>query len=138
MTDIIRLKQGETIPSNNPFREVYEVALPKVEHKPLCIKRVSISRNKKNGRLRCSTMAKELMKYGFDRGQNIRFEQTNRGLTIHAVDQASANHIFAVVNKGRELGNLEIQGDILEGFTVGKHTIQYFTNGKIVILIKEV
>ena len=137
MTYIIRLKQGETIPSNNPFREVYEVALPKVEHKPLCIKRVSISRNKKNGRLRCSTMAKELMKYGFDRGQNIRFEQTNRGLTIHAVDQASANHIFAVVNKGRELGNLEIQGDILEGFTVGKHTIQYFTNGKIVIL-KEV
>ena len=131
------IKQGETIPSNNPFREVYEVTLPKVEHKPLCIKRVSISRNKKNGKLRCSTMAKELMKYGFDRGQNIRFEQTNRGLTIHAVDQASANHIFAVVNKGRELGNLEIQGDILEGFTVGKHTIQYFTNGKIVIL-KEV
>ena len=133
MTDIIRLKQGETIPSNNPFREVYEVALPKVEHKPLCIKRVSISRNKKNGRLRCSTMAKELMKYGFDRGQNIRFEQTNRGLTIHAVDKASANHIFAVVNKGRELGNLEIQGEWLEGFTVGKVTMEYYQD-KIVLL----
>jgi hypothetical protein len=137
MTNIIRLKQGETLLSNNPFREVYEVALPKVEHKPLCIKRVSISRNKKNGKLRCSTMAKELMKYGFDRGQNIRFEQTNRGLTIHAVDKASANHIFAVVNKGRELGNLEIQGEWLEGFTVGKVTMEYYQD-KIVLLKEEV
>ena len=56
---------------------------------------------------------------------------------VYAVERDSDNHIFSVVNKGRELGNLEIQGDILEGFTVGKHTIQYFTNGKIVIL-KEV
>ena len=77
------------------------------------------------------------MKYGFDRGQNIRFEQTNRGLTIHAVDQASANHIFAVVNKGRELGNLEIQGEWLEGFTVGKVTMEYYQD-KIVLLKEEV
>ena len=137
MTNIIRLKQGETLLSNNPFREVYEVALPKVEHKPLCIKRVSISRNKKNGKLRCSTMAKELMKYGFDRGQNIRFEQTNRGLIVHAVSQASVNHIFAVVNKGRSIGNLEIQGEWLEGFTVGKVTMEYYQD-KIVLLKEEV
>ena len=60
-----------------------------------------------------------------------------RGVIVYAVERDSDNHIFAVVIKGRELGNLEIQGDILEGFIVGKHTIQYFTNGKIVIL-KEV
>ena len=82
-------------------------------------------------------MAKELMKYGFDRGQNIRFEQTNRGLIVHAVSQASVNHIFAVVNKGRSIGNLEIQGEWLEGFTVGKVTMEYYQD-KIVLLKEEV
>ena len=83
-------------------------------------------------------MSKLLFKSGFDRGQNIEFKKVERGVIVYAlVNRDSDNRIFSVVNKGRELGNLEIQGDILEGFTVGKLTIQYFTNGKIVIL-KEV
>ena len=135
MTNIVRLKQGEARPICSTY-EVQEVEQPKLDNNTLCIKKVSISRNKKNGKLRCSTMAKELMKYGFDRGQNIEFNKVDRGLIIHAVSRDSDNHIFAVVNKGRPIGNLEIQGDLLEGFTVGKVTMEYYQD-KIVIL-KEV
>ena len=135
MTNIVRLKQGEARP-NFSTHEVEEVEQPKLDNNTLCIKKVSISRNKKNGKLRCSTMAKELMKYGFDRGQNIEFNKVDRGLIIHAVSRDSNNHIFAVVNKGRPISNLDIQGDLLEGFTVGKVTMEYYQD-KIVIL-KEV
>ena len=137
MTNIVRLKQGVARPICSTYYnyEVQEVEQPK--HEPICEKTISVSRNKRTNKLRCSTMSKLLFKSGFNRGQNIEFKKVERGVIVYAVERDSDNHIFAVVNKGRELGNLEIQGDILEGFTVGKHTIQYFTNGKIVIL-KEV
>ena len=128
------IKQGEARPIFSTY-EVQEVEQPK--HNLICEKTISVSRNKKTNKLRCSTMSKLLFKSGFNRGQNIEFKKVEGGVIVYAVERDSDNHIFAVVNKGRELGNLEIQGDILEGFTVGKHTIQYFTNGKIVIL-KEV
>ena len=134
MTNIVRRKQDEARPSLNPY-EVQEVEQPK--HEPICEKTISVSRNKRTNKLRCSTMSKLLFKSGFNRGQNIEFKKVEGGVIVYAVERDSDNHIFSVVNKGRELGNLEIQRDILEGFTVGKHTIQYFTNGKIVIL-KEV
>ena len=134
MTNIVRLKQGEARPSCSIY-EVQEVE--QVKHELICEKTISVSRNKRTNKLRCSTMSKLLFKSGFNRGRNIEFKKVERGVIVYAVERDSDNHIFAVVNKGRELGNLEIQGDILEGFIVGKHTIQYFTNGKIVIL-KEV
>ena len=134
MTNIVRLKQGEA----RPICSTYEVQEDEqVKHELICEKTISVSRNKRTNKLRCSTMSKLLFKSGFNRGQNIEFKKVEGGVIVYAVERDSDNHIFAVVNKGRELGNLEIQGDILEGFTVGKHTIQYFTNGKIVIL-KEV
>ena len=130
------IKQGEARPiCSTYYNYVIEVEQPK--HELICEKTISVSRNKRTNKLRCSTMSKLLFKSGFNRGQNIEFKKVEGGVIVYAVERDSDNHIFAVVNKGRELGYLEIQGDILEGFTVGKHTIQYFTNGKIVIL-KEV
>ena len=128
------IKQGEARPIFSTY-EVQEVEQPK--HELICHKTISFSRNKRTNKLRCSTMSKLLFKSGFNRGQNIEFKKVEGGVIVYAVERDSDNHIFAVVNKGRELGNLELQGAVLEGFTVGKHTIQYFTNGKIVIL-KEV
>ena len=131
------IKQGEARPICSTYYDYEVQEVEQVKHELICEKTISVSRNKRTNKLRCSTMSKLLFKSGFNRGQNIEFKKVEGGVIVYAVERDSDNHIFAVVNKGRELGNLEIQGDILEGFIVGKHTIQYFTNGKIVIL-KEV
>ena len=128
------IKQGEARPSFSTY-EVQEVEQPK--HELICEKTISVSRNKRTNKLRCSTMSKLLFKSGFNRGQNIEFKKVEGGVIVYAVERDSDNHIFAVVNKGRELGNLEIQGEWLEGFTVGKVTMEYYQD-KIVLLKEEV
>ena len=130
MTNIVRIKEGEYYPSKD-FKEVKEVIQPK--HELIQQKAISVSRMS-NGKLRCSSMSKLLYKSGFEGGQYIDFKQIEKGLVVYASSRDTEHKIYSVVNKGRELGNLEIKGDLLEGFTVGKHTIQYFTNGKINII----
>ena len=71
MTNVVRRKQDEARPSLNPY-EVQEVEQPK--HELICEKTISVSRNKRTNKLRCSTMSKLLFKSGFDRGQNIEFQ----------------------------------------------------------------
>lgn len=131
MTNIVRIKEGEYYPSRD-FKEVKEVIQPK-HHELIQQKTISVSRMS-NGKLRCSSMSKLLYKSGFEGGQYIDFKQIEKGLVVYASSRDTEHKIYSVVNKGRELGNLEIKGDLLEGFTVGKHTIQYFTNGKIIII----
>ena len=89
------IKQGEARPIFSTY-EVQEVE--QVKHELICEKTISVSRNKKTNKLRCSTMSKLLFKSGFNRGRNIELKKVERGVIVYAVERDSDNHIFAVVN----------------------------------------
>ena len=136
MTNIIRLKQGETLLSNNPFREVYEVALPKVEdEQPIDVMVRKVGRYKDKPRIVLQN--KILFKYGFNFGVGIRLITTNNGLIIKTHKKITTLHVSKCLNHGVYLPTIDIK-HCLENFTMGgKVKVKYYQD-KIVLLKEEV